>query len=913
MTDEKSEYQNAESEALGPSSSKVDTMDPSQAVNLEAITSNPISLNAVGQELTAEQKFIILRRMQMDDLKDLDDLPVSASIMLERISELSEERAREILEPALKEFDNDPNFPVEVYDLIKMLLGHDTDTTFNSSAIGKKFEVSEKVDEVKAGSDDESLGYDYFSSVFDYSLQLRTEAALIYFWSPYPEVRAVTDPYDDPSIPCESWRVYLVGIIWVGITSFINQYFAQRYPAITLPSSACQILIYPCGLLLSYLPNLKIPLFKGRHIMLNPGPWSFKEQMLASMMVSITSTPYVEGPIYAMKMSSFYGENWVSWGFQILWGISTQFVGFGLAGIIRKFCIYPSKSLWPSVLPTLAVNRALLVPEKGENIHGWTISRYGYFFIIFAASFVWYWVPGYLFTALSTFNWLTWIKPDNFNLATITGGSSGLGFNPIPTFDWNVINAVVYPLVYPFFNVLNNFAGAIIGFFVIAGVYYTNMYWSAYLPVNSSGTFNNKGESYEISEILNDQGVLDEKKYQEYGPPFYTAANLVLYGSFFASYPFTIFYTITTNWSDIVFAMKSLVKALMDFKRSSSFGYDDAHCRMMRRYKEVPEWVFLLILIISIVLAIVCVEVYPTTTPVWGIFFTIAINFLFLIPFTTLYSLTGYQLTMNVLVELIVGYALPGKPNAHLILKSFGTQTDMQAQDYISNNKMAHYAKISPWSAFRVQVLGTFINLFISLAIINWQITSFEGLCTSDQPQKFTCAADAEIYFSASVIWGVIGPKRIFGGLYPLLRWCFLIGFLLVIPCYFIYRVLPRKYRSYWQPAIIIGGMLNFFAPYNLNYITMGLYISFIFMYYIKNHYLTWWEKYNYITTGGLTSGLAISSVVLFFAVDYHAKTLSWWGNNVNSNGIDGAGDMPLKDISTAPGGYFGPRKGHFP
>lgn len=41
--------------------------------------------------------------------------------------------------------------------------------------------------------------------------------------------------------------------------------------------------------------------------------------------------------------------------------------------------------------------------------------------------FVYYWLPGYLFTALSTFNWMTWIAPNNLTLAILTGSSLGLG------------------------------------------------------------------------------------------------------------------------------------------------------------------------------------------------------------------------------------------------------------------------------------------------------------------------------------------------------------------------------------------------------------------------------------------------------------------------------------------------------
>ena len=38
---------------------------------------------------------------------------------------------------------------------------------------------------------------------------------------------------------------------------------------------------------------------------------------------------------------------------------------------------------------------------------------------------------------------------------------------------------------------------------------------------------------------------------------------------------------------------------------------------MMRAYPEVPEWAYLIIVVISLVLAILCVKVYPAETPVW--------------------------------------------------------------------------------------------------------------------------------------------------------------------------------------------------------------------------------------------------------------------------------------------------------
>ena len=85
--------------------------------------------------------------------------------------------------------------------------------------------------------------------IVDWDLQVRLEAVLVAYWSPYPEVRAVTFPYDDPTIPVETFRVYLIGIIWTAIGAVINQFFTERQPAITLAMAVVQVFLYPSGLL----------------------------------------------------------------------------------------------------------------------------------------------------------------------------------------------------------------------------------------------------------------------------------------------------------------------------------------------------------------------------------------------------------------------------------------------------------------------------------------------------------------------------------------------------------------------------------------------------------------------------------------------------------------------------------------
>lgn len=881
-------------------------------INLAAVTSQQVNIEDVAPQFTSEQKFSILKRLNYDGLVSLENLPVSAIFMLEKILSLLVEESVVILKEYLVEHDDDVNIPTNEYDFIEKLI--DVGPQVTPGEFSEKPQSLEKKQlteeyQVNAPSDVE------FSvlEIYDWELQVRIEAAMIAFHSPYPEVRSVTDPYDDPSMPVETIRVYILGVIWTAVGSFINQFFAERNPSITLSHSVVQILLYPSGMFLALvLPKYKLKVWKWV-IDLNPGPWNHKEQMLATIFYSVSSSkPYVSYNIHVQRLSRYYDNQWATWGYQILLILATNFMGFGFAGIMRRFAVFPIKSIWPTVLPTLALNKALMQPEKKSIIHGWSISRYRFFFICFAASFVYFWLPDYLFQALSYFNWMTWIAPNNYTLSLVTGSIYGLGFNPIPTFDWNVIN-FNYALSIPFYSQLNQYIGTFIAFFCILGVYYTNYKWTGYLPINSSSLFTNTGDRYAVSEVVNDNSLFDEAKYHEVGLPFYSAANLVVYGAFFALYPFAFIYEVASNYKPMWNALRNLGTSLKNIRQSTFDGFSDPHTVMMRRYKEVADWVFYIVLLLSIVLAIICVKVYPTQTPVWGIFFALGMNFVFLIPLTAIYSTTGFSFGLNVLVELIVGYAIPGNGLALNFIKALGYNIDGQAQNYISDQKMSHYLKIPPRAVFRCQMISVFISSFISLAVINFMIDDVKDYCMADNTKKFTCP-NSNVFYSASVLWGVIGPKKVFGGLYPILQYCFLIGALLAIPCVAFKKYGPKKATKYFQPTLIIGGML-IFAPYNLSYYTGGMYASFFFMYLIKKRYQSWWEKYNYLLSGALDAGVAFSSIIIFFAVQYHEKDVIWWGNNVPYLGVEGGYDQQsrLNATATAPDGYFGPRLSDLP
>jgi OPT family small oligopeptide transporter len=843
-----------------------------------------INIQEANNNLSEDQRNAILKRLNKEGAQD--DVNVSnndVEYLLGVIATMSNEEAEKICRDQLEYHDRDPNFPANTRDLLESLLEFPDAAPYE-------------------GTPDEKWD------------TLKLEAALMHYHSPYPDVRSIADPYDDPEMPVETFRSYFLGILWVIVGSGVNMFFEPRLPKITIPVPLLQLLLAPCGKLMEYLPNWGFK-FRGTHYALNPGPWSLKEQVFVTIMFGITQQlSYVCDQIYVQRLGRFYNNQWAGFGYQFTLIMSTQFIGFGLAGLARHILVYPEDRLWPTNFPILALNRAVLQPEKKESINGWTISRYRFFAIVFVCMFFYFWLPDYLFTALSTFNWTTWISPNNFNLAAITGIGDGLGIQPFPSFDWNMFEAVIKPLYTPWYSIANNFIGALFaGAVVIPAVYYTNMYYSAYLPINSNAIFTNTGEEYEVTKVIDGGGRFNEEKYQKYSPPYYAAANLVLYGAFFAMYPAMFVDSCLRHWRLMKEGTVLLVKSLMG-KVSLKNTYNDPHSRMMAIYKEVPQWWFLATILISLALGIICVEVYPTDAPVWGIFFAIGISTLFLIPIGILYSSSNSLFSLNVIAELVAGYAFPGKGVALMIIKAFGVNTNVQTIYFTQDQKLGHYAKIPPRATFRAQMIATFIQALVVMGVSNWQINNYDGICEPGQPQKFTCPNQV-VFYSASVVWGVIGPKRVFDGLYPILKWTFLIGAFVPVPFFLAEKFIPQRFvsKKFWRfidPLLWLFGMLQFYAPYNLGYITPAMYIGFTFMYYIRKHYTAWFEKYTYVLSSGLSAGVAFSAIIIFFAVQYKPKDLNWWGNSVSTSGIDGNA-VALKPIPEK--GFFGPPPGSYP
>lgn len=176
----------------------------------------------------------------------------------------------------------------------------------------------------------------------------------------------------------------------------------------------------------------------------------------------------------------------------------------------------------------------------------------------------------------------------------------------------------------------------------------------------------------------------------------------------------------------------------------------------------------------------------------------------------------------------------------------------------------------------------------VQIAVINWALGTIEDVCSQTQKNHFSCP-NGRVFFNASIIWGAIGPQRIFspGQLYNPMLYFFIPGMLLPIIIYFGARMFPRSNIKYLNAPIIFGGAGLIPPATPLNYISWGI-VGYVFNKFIRNKYRGWWSFYNYVFSAGLDVGLALSTILIFLTLQLtNTNFPTWWGNGAALNTAD--------------------------
>lgn len=160
------------------------------------------------------------------------------------------------------------------------------------------------------------------------------------------QVRAVVDPTDDPTLPVNTFRLWVLGTFFAILGTGLDQFFSLRQPGIFVYSYLAQFLAYPCGIFMAkVLPTYRFPL-GPLSFTLNPGPFNQKEHMLITIMSNVAyggfnGTAYVTYILQVLRLPQYYNDQSLvnSAGWQITLVLASQLIGYGTAGLLRRFLV----------------------------------------------------------------------------------------------------------------------------------------------------------------------------------------------------------------------------------------------------------------------------------------------------------------------------------------------------------------------------------------------------------------------------------------------------------------------------------------------------------------------------------------------------------------------------------------------
>ncbi|QRW17658.1 OPT oligopeptide transporter protein [Rhizoctonia solani] len=627
--------------------------------------------------------------------------------------------------------------------------------------------------------------------------------------SPYPEVRASVSNIDDPEMPALTFRVWAMGLFLCMLAASANTFFNFRYPA------------------LRWLPCHAVPRWLGGGTFsFNPGPFNIKEHVLLYIMSNVATAPgYAMNVIIAAE--EFYNIR-LGVGWSICLMIATQLTGFGLAGMCRRYLVQPASMIWPQNLVVCTLLNTLHAeddePARAESpiqVLPLCVRRrvFGSFCRVFVHGLVGVFVD--------------MLVPSDIHRFAVDGSW------------WAEVHVML---------------GFIIFYWILAPImYYKNVWNFAYLPMSTGGPYDRFGKSYDILRVIDiEHHSLNVTAYEEYSRLYLPATYAITYLLAFSISTAVLVHTILYHGPTLLAGIKNL-----------RIEEDDVHARLMRHYPEVPDWWYLLSLAIFFALAMISALVWPTGMPWWGMPFSLLLPTVYIVPIAYVYAMTGQPLNINLLAEVIPGSLIPGKPLPNMIFKSYAVQSLAEALTFVQDLKLGHYIKVSPRATFMVQMVSTLMSAFVQVGVKEWMFRNVKDICKDTQPQKLTCPHN-RVYFTASAVWGLIGPTRTFGQgatYHPQLS-----------PVSTSIRNMP----------VLLNGPMWIPPATGINYSSWFV-IGFLFQYVVRRRNFRWWSKFNYALSAALDS--APSFRFFLFSFVYNSRwdkgSIDWWGNTVHMNTAD--------------------------
>ncbi|MCJ1472536.1 hypothetical protein MMC13_001185 [Lambiella insularis] len=431
--------------------------------------------------------------------------------------------------------------------------------------------------------------------------------------SPFAQVRASVSATDNITLSISTPRMWILSLLFALLGSAANLFFSLRYPSVAITPVIALVLVHPIGRAWDSIlkrdddpqesfehgtiikrsipdetPGRNVSVLRQIRLWLAQGQWNEKEHACVYISSNV-SFGFAFATDVIVEQTQFYHQE-VSIVYQVLLTISTQVLGYAFAGLTRRYLVRPASMIWPGTLMSTAMFTTM---HKSENkiANGWRITRWRFFILVWSAAFLWYFLPGLLVPALSYFSVVTWFAPKSVVLA----------------------------------NLLLD---------------YSNAFYSSFMPILSPLVFDNTGNPYDVTKVINSDFLFDRDAYEKYSPVYLPITYVLSYAVQFASLSALVTHTICWHGKDIWAQTKQMAvsperteasyrpvaqsdndngkgkradtisRGSINSRSSNSIvrNGDDVHFRLMQRYEDAPASWYLLTFFSMLAIGIFVVE-----------------------------------------------------------------------------------------------------------------------------------------------------------------------------------------------------------------------------------------------------------------------------------------------------------------
>ena len=173
-----------------------------------------------------------------------------------------------------------------------------------------------------------------------------------------------------------------IGLSLFGGTISAIYYFKPQ--TVVVSTVFLAVITFILGELMSFIIPRKG--FIGRWF--NPHPFNVKEHLAIVIMANSASISALGIEVLAVERL-FYGAQ-LNGAVSVFLLFSSQFLGYGIAGLMRKTLVYPKNMLWPYNLPVNSMLETLHRPREQ------TRKPLKVFLIVFVCIFVWEIIPEWI-------------------------------------------------------------------------------------------------------------------------------------------------------------------------------------------------------------------------------------------------------------------------------------------------------------------------------------------------------------------------------------------------------------------------------------------------------------------------------------------------------------------------------------